>query len=274
MARPASFVPHFNRDAYAPGDTVDGVLEVVEDVGHVRRLDAALKYVDRSPYFAEGVVHAAVEPLHEGPVEVGQRFPFALTLPADALPPWDDPSTKAFGRLGWSLVIETDIAHGLDRHTTLDVPIAAGATWTGPAPDPDTTIRETAKWDVSITPSTWALRRGETLVVTMAIEKPDASRDSIELGLLCQAAYAIETTRTDSDGSRSTMREIRNETLLEVWPPVDPAQATQTFEFVIPEDAPFTYYGGAFGFRWFVVAKEARRLRTDPHRSTRIQVLP
>src|SRR4051794_16612103 len=106
MRGPARIVPRFDREAYGPGDTVSGFLEVVEDVGDLRRLDAYLKYVDRSPSFSGSVTQAAAEPLHEGPVSVGDRIPFAFPLPADALPEWRHPSTAEMGSLTWAIVTE------------------------------------------------------------------------------------------------------------------------------------------------------------------------
>ena len=252
---------------------VDGVLEVVEPLDGVRRLDAYLKYVDRSPGYAGAVTQAAAEPLHEGPVAVGDRIPFAFELPADALPAWRHPATEDIGTLSWAIVTETDIAAGLDKITMHDVPVAEGAAgWRGPEPPAEgEVIASGGRWDVTLTPDRWALRRGETVTVTMEIGKPGPGRHSLELALACRAGYDVEHREPGDAGTR---RETRWKTMHEEIPEVDPAAARQEFAFTIPARAPFSYDGSALCFRWFVRAKEARLLRSDPHLSVRLRVLP
>jgi hypothetical protein len=265
-------VPRFARDDHRPGEAVEGVLEVVAPLGDVRRLDAYLKYVDRSPNLSGAVTHAAAEPLHEGPLEVGAHVPFALPLPADALPNWDHPATAELGTLSWALVVEADIGGGLDTITTHAVPVARDGVWPGPAPGPDGQVMESGGgWDVTIAPDRWSLRRGETVTVDIHIGEPAPGRDSFKVGLMCQADSRVETTRPGEAASR---RETRTRTLFELWPEIDPSQPAQQVWFTLPADGPFSYDGSAFGFRWFVLAREAKPLRSDPHRSARLQILP
>ena len=63
-----------------------------------------------------------------------QEIPFSLRIPTDALPNWEDASTYDYGVLGWALVVESDIAAGLDEIITRSIPVdRSGRTWTGPA---------------------------------------------------------------------------------------------------------------------------------------------
>lgn len=271
-------MPRFARESFGPGDTVEGVLVVSKPIERVERLDAHLRYLDRSPDFSGGVTFDSAEPLFEGPLALGQEVPFRFALPADALPNWQDPTTANMGSLSWAIVIETIVDRGLDTTTTHSVPVNQAATWRGPdgVADAEGEVKASGmkRWDVTIAPDRWSLRRGERLNVAVEIGDPDAGRDKLELGLMCQADYAVEYVTRDSDGSRSTRRETRRATLFEDWPELDPGAASQTVTFRVPPDAPFSYDGSAFGFRWFVLAREAVRLRSDPHRSARLLVLP
>ena len=133
MAREARLVPRFAGGPYGPGDTVEGVLVAREALGRARRLNAYLRYVDRSPSFSGAATYGSAEPLHEGPVERDQEIPFALGIPDDAYPNWEERSTADYGTLEWSLVIEADIGAGLDTTTTHAIPVDSnGRTWTGP----------------------------------------------------------------------------------------------------------------------------------------------
>lgn len=270
MPEPAKLVPRFAKQAFGPGDDVEGVLELREPMDGIRTLNAYLRYIDRSPSFADGVDYAEAVPLHEGPVEPGQEVPFSLALPEDAWPPWKHPATADYGTLTWSLVIEADVAKGLDKIITHDIPVDEGAAWTGPAPSGEHEIKETGRWDVTIEPSNWAPKRGESLSVDIAIEKPDAGRDTLEVGLTCQCFYMIEYRNSD--------RELRYTTnwvdMHEEWPSIDPAASEQTIEVSVPEDAPFSYPGKRFGFVWMALAREKRRMRGDPRRIAILQVSP
>ena len=270
-------VPRYDGGAYGPGDVVAGVLEVRQPVDRLRRLNAYLRYVDRSPSFSGAVTHATAEPLHEGPVEAGQEIPFSLTLPADAYPNWEDPSTADYGTLSWALVTEADIGAGLDTITTHAVPVdTQGRTWTGP----DITGEQKLKgyvdsWDVQVTPDRWGLRRGEEVSMEVSIGKPKADRPKLEVGFMCQAFYVVETSSTSKGGDTDYRRETNWVTLFEEWPPFDPSLPLQTVSVRIPADAPFTYPGTAFGFTWSALAREKRRwYQSDAGRVAVLEVLP
>jgi hypothetical protein len=275
MRREATLVPRYARDNFAPGDLVEGVLEVREPIERLRRLDAHLKYLDRSPSYSGAITHASSEPLHEGPLERGQEIPFALRLPADALPNWNGQATEGMGTLSWALVLDTDVARGLDTITTHSVPVDQRAVWYGPQPTGNGSVHTTVKrWDVAIEPDRCSLRRGERLTVAVEIGAPSPERETLQVGLICRADYAVEVRKQDSDGGYDTYRETRRATLLEAWPELDTSATTQTVGFELPQDCPFSYDGTAFAVRWFVLARESRRLRVDPRRSVRLHVLP
>ena len=267
-------MPRYAGGPYGPGDTVEGVLVASEPIERLRTLNGYLRYVDRSPSFSGAESYASVEPLHEGPVDRDQEIPFALRLPDDAYPNWEDPSTADYGTLSWSLVLEADVQAGLDTITTHAIPVdTGGREWTGPPPTGEQEVkRQVDGWDVEVTPDRWALRRGEELTVALRIGKPKAERPKLEVGVLCQAFYAVETKRP---GESSYRREVNHVNLFEEWPPFDRAESVQTFTVRIPENAPFTYRGKAFGFNWSALAREKRRFfQSDAGRVARLEVMP
>jgi hypothetical protein len=275
MAQPATIVPRFGGDGYGPGDTVEGVLEALEPVERLRSINAYLRYVDHSPDFAGAVTHDAVESLHEGPLEQGQKIPFELRLPDDALPNWDHPSTEGMGTLSWSLVLETDVAQGLDKTITHAVPVnpdAAG--WSGPELPAEPRTKSSGKWDVEIALDPFALRRGEAFTLDVAIGDPDGSRDTLEIDLFCQVGYDVEVTVNRSGGDTDYVRQTNWVDLVKEPAEIDPAAPSQRLEFRVPEDAPFSYGGKALGMVWMVVAREQRRLRSDPRRIAYLEVRP
>ncbi len=271
----ATLVPRFAGEGYGPGDTVKGVLEAEEPVEKLRSMNAYLKYIDRSPDFAGATTNDAIEPLHEGPLDRGQEIPFELRLPDDALPNWDDPATEGMGTLTWSLVLETDIAAGLDKTITWAVPVNPDlSAWPGPTFPAEPRIKGSGKWDVEIAASPFALRRGDSFALDVAIGDPDASRSTLEVGLFCQVGYDVEVTRNRSDGDTDYVRETQWADLVKEPAQIDPASPTQQVEFQIPADAPFTYGGKALGMVWIVVARESRRFRSDPRRIAYLEVRP
>lgn len=276
MRREATLVPRYGGGPYGPGDTVEGVLEVREPIERLRSLNGYLRYVDRSPSFSGSVTYAAAEPLHEGPVEPGPEIPFAFTIPADAYPSWEEPSTADYGTLTWALVLEADIGAGLDTITTHDIPTDPhGRQWTGPAPLGEEKLKTYVDdWDVQVVPDRWSLRRGEEISLVVRIGKPKSERPKLEIGFLCQAVYVVETRKPGSSGS-DYRREVYRTDVFEDWPAFDPAAPLQTVSIRVPEDAPFTYRGTAFGFTWSALAREKRRwYQSDAGRVAVLEVLP
>jgi hypothetical protein len=272
VRREATLVPRFNGGPYGPGDLVEGVI-VAQEPERSRRLNAYLRFVDRSRSFSGAATGAAVEPLHEGPVAAGQEIPFALRLPVDGYPNWDDPSTADYGELRWSLVIEADIEAGLDTITTHSIPVATqGPEWTGPEPSGEQRVKRlVAGWDVEVEPDRWTLRRGEEVTVTVRIGKPKAHRPKLEMGVACQAFYVVET----KDPGESYRRSTNYIDMFDEWPPVDPSLPEQSFTVRVPADAPFSYDGKAFGFLWMAIAREKRRwFQSDAGRIAYLEVMP
>jgi hypothetical protein len=267
----ATLVPHFTGDPYSPGDEVRGVL-VAREPERSRKLNAYLRYVDRSPSFSGAETYYAVEPLHEGPVEAGQEIPFELRIPEDAYPNWEDSSTSEYGELAWSIVIESDIAAGLDTIATHSIPIDSDAKWTGPEPTGERkTEALVEKWDVAVAPERWALRRGDELNFALRIGKPKAERPKLLVAFQCRLYSHIET----KDPGESYRREVNHVAVLEEWPEFDPSVPEQTFTVSIPKDAPFSYEGDSFGFHWRVLALEKRRwYQSDAARIAYLEVMP
>ena len=263
------FDPRFVEASYGPGDMVEGALVATRSES-LRALNAALSYLDRSPGYTNWEKVQAAEPLHEGPVEAGDEIPFSFQIPRDGLPALEEETISEYGRLFWGLVLETDVAQGLDMIATLRVPTDPNADWTGPE-DPAEERRDAPNdFDVTITPSNWAPRRGEDLTVTVEIGSPDAER-KIEVGLLCQVGFDVATR---DPGDVGTTRETRWHNLVSEWPTIDAGAPTQTLDFHIPEAGPFTYAGKALGFVWKLNAKESRRFRGDPTSQAFLRVRP
>jgi hypothetical protein len=209
-------------------------------------------------------------------VEQGQEIPFALRLPDDAYPNWEAPSTEEFGKLSWSLVIEADIAAGLDTTSTHAVPVDTnGRAWIGPAPLGEEKVKRQVKnFDVEVIPDRWSLRRGDEVTVQVRIGKPKAYRPKLEVGVLCNAFYDVEEAVRTSDDT-DYRRRTKYVTMFEEWPAFDPSLPEQSFTVRVPEDAPFTYRGSAFGFAWMALAREKRRwYQSDAGHVATLEVLP
>jgi hypothetical protein len=276
MERAARLVPCFSGSAYGPGDIVEGVLVSREPMDRVRTLNGYLRYTDRSPHFAGGAMQGTPVRLHRGPVAQGQEIPFALRLPDDAYPNWQEESTAGFGTLSWSLVVETDIAAGLDTTTTHGVPVAdGGRAWPGPPPLGEEKVKRQVKdFDVEVIPDRWSLRRGEEVTVTVRIGKPRAERPKLEVGFFCNAFYDVEEAVRSSDDT-DYRRRTKLASMFEERPRIDPSLPEQSFTVRVPEDAPFTYRGSAFGFDWLAMAKEKRRwFQSDAGHVATVEVLP
>ena len=105
----------------APGDTVHGTVVVVEG-GKSRSLTASLEYHESSEDFHRVARTVSVVTLHDGELVAGSRFPFALVLPADALPDYK----SAHGELAWKVHAESDEL-GRDTHVRHRVAVSLRA---------------------------------------------------------------------------------------------------------------------------------------------------
>jgi hypothetical protein len=275
MSTEARLVPLFSGGPYGPGDTVEGVLVLREPMDGLRALSGYLRYTDRSPHFAGGAMQSPAVRLHSGPIDLGQKIPFELRMPDDAYPNWQEESTS-FGSLSWSLVLEADIAAGLDTTTTHAVPVDTnGRMWTGPAPlDEERVKRQVKDFDVEVIPDRWSLRRGEEITVTVRIGKPKAERPKLEVGFFCNAVYDVEEAVRTSDDT-DYRRRTKLASMFEEWFRFDPSLPEQSFTTRVPEDAPFSYDGSAFGFKWMAMAREKRRwFQSDAAHVATLEVLP
>lgn len=73
-----------DRSEVAPGEEVTGVVEV-RSSGACRALNVALRFVEQS-VARRSIGREVVTELARGDLVAGDRYPFALTMPADALP--------------------------------------------------------------------------------------------------------------------------------------------------------------------------------------------
>ena len=110
--------------------------------------------------------------------------------------------------------------------------------------------------------------------MTVRIGKPKAERPKLEVGFFCNASYDVEEavwTSDDTDYRRTTKLKL----MFEERPQIDPSLSEQSFTVRVPEDAPFTYRGSAFGFHWLAMAKEKRRwFQSDAGHIATVEVLP
>ncbi len=246
-----------------------------EPMDGARVLNAYLRFVDRSRSYSAGVTHDSLAPLHEGPVAAGQEIPFSFRIPADAYPNWDVPTTADYGTLRWSIVIEADIAAGLDTITTHPVPIDPAREWTGPTAANEPRFRKLVDdWGVEVEPDRWSLRRGEQVTMTLRIGKPKQERPKLEVLFACQVNYKVEV-REPTSSTGEFKRVIKKKVLFVEHPEFDPALPEQSFTFTLPTDLPFSYDGGVVSFLWFAVAKERRRFfQSDAGREAYLEVAP
>ncbi len=97
--------------AVGPGAKVSGRVLVLEG-GTTRSLTACLEFHEHSTSGGNKVVTSiSTEPLHEGELAAGMRFPFTLVLPRDALPSYRSEN----GELYWEVHVRSD-EPGFDTH--------------------------------------------------------------------------------------------------------------------------------------------------------------
>jgi hypothetical protein len=114
-------------------------------------------------------------------------------------------------------------------------------------------------------------RRGEKVSITFAGERSDDDR--LEIGLVCQERYDQEV-RVYVRGARVVRRQMAEAAADEQWRAVSPAVREQTFTFVVPQDAPYSYEGECVSYAWFASARSVRPRRKDPRLEEPIWVRP
>lgn len=113
------------RGRYAPGEVVCGVVTVMLGQDS-RTLSVSCDYCEETSDYMEVGASSGSVVLCQGPLVAGQSFPFALTLPAEALPAF----RARHGKLFWRVDAKSDRG-GRDPHTRLPIdvipPDAGGA---------------------------------------------------------------------------------------------------------------------------------------------------
>ncbi len=98
----------FDRPSVAPGGEVAGRVQVLEG-GRSRRLSIMLRYRDATADYHGWSIEIPGPTIHEGALEVSAEYPFAIRLPADALPAL----SGVHGRTWWEIEARSD-ERGLD----------------------------------------------------------------------------------------------------------------------------------------------------------------
>ncbi len=124
---------------------------------------------------------------------------------------------------------------------------------------------------VSVSPV--ELRRGQTVRAQLQIDDPEKLDGELQVGLVCTEYYDVKREVATQDGT-STQRVTQSVIAHEHWTNADPAQQLQSFDFAIPETAPFSHEGTVLSFCWRVSAKVPRRGRRDPSSDQPIWVRP
>jgi len=109
-----------HEDRVAPGEVVRGWVGITAPLPGSRSLEAFLRYVERTPDYAEVAWEAGTGPLHLGPLTQGQAFAFGLRLPAEATPGY----TSRHGWLFWAVDVKSDEPHGHDTHARVLLDVA------------------------------------------------------------------------------------------------------------------------------------------------------
>jgi hypothetical protein len=92
------FQLELDREGYAPGDTIKGMILILEG-GDSRALEARLEYCEETADYSEVAVSIPSGPLNEGELTTGTSFEFELGLPPDALPNYK----SRHGELYWQV---------------------------------------------------------------------------------------------------------------------------------------------------------------------------
>lgn len=114
------FELQLERQRFAPGERVAGTVLVTEGGGS-RTLEVALAFHEKSPDYEEIPVSRS-HALHTGDVQTGQALPFALDLPAEALPGY----VSEHGELYWEVDVKSD-EMGRDTHVRQRIEVVAEA---------------------------------------------------------------------------------------------------------------------------------------------------
>lgn len=114
------------------------------------------------------------------------------------------------------------------------------------------------------------VRRGDQVEAVVTISQP-RGLGRLDVGLVCTESYDYEHTWTDRHGTH-TSRETAHEVAHEAWQAVESGVGEQSFRFLVPPDAPFSYNGECLSFKWEVVAVGRRRRRLDAQARAELSV--
>jgi hypothetical protein len=105
------------RQRYAPGEVVRGYVDVREHIDG-RSLSVGLHYAEETSDYKGAHYRPTTQTLHEGPVGMGSRHDFELTLPPDAMPAFRAKSSAVW----WEVVASVD-KRGFDKHVRLRIDV-------------------------------------------------------------------------------------------------------------------------------------------------------
>ncbi len=105
------------RGRYAPGEVVRGLVTVMLGQDS-RTLSVSCDYCEETSDYLEVTATSGSVELHRGPLQAGASFPFALTLPSEALPAF----RGRHGKLFWRVDAKCDRG-GRDPHARLPIDV-------------------------------------------------------------------------------------------------------------------------------------------------------
>jgi hypothetical protein len=114
-------------------------------------------------------------------------------------------------------------------------------------------------------------RRGDEL--TVAFRGRPAGDDRIEVGIACDERFDTEA-RVRVRGATSVVRQTGEATVHEQWQAAAPGVVEQTFTFLVPADAPYSYEGDCLSYAWRASARAVRPRLKDARLDEPIWVLP
>ncbi len=253
----------FDREAYAPGDRVQGTITATRPVKAVD-VNVELAYCEVSSQFVEHTPFDSATKLHSGTIEPGTEIRFSVQLPRDALPNWDPvgiartqasgvsttaPTARGlqlarYGRMYWGIVVTATrrgvVPHTVERHP---IPVLDDPTrWPGPPPPSDLPpIGERVKgWDVDMAVPDRAPRRGSQLSINVTIDRPGEQRGELTARLVCEIHHDVRGqshgTGSKSGANRTTRIAVAHQEVRQL----DPGSRSQRVTFEIPADLPFS----------------------------------
>jgi len=105
------------RGRYAPGEVVNGLITVMLGQDS-RTLSVSLDYCEATRDYQSASMSSGAAVLHQGPLQAGRSFPFALTVPPDAPPAF----RSRHGTLYWQVDAKADRS-GRDPHARLKIDV-------------------------------------------------------------------------------------------------------------------------------------------------------